>query len=220
MQIFLDTANIHELEALSEYGIVDGVTTNPSLLANTGLDTQLISKICNLVKGPVSVEVVETEYSAMREQALELSKISENIVIKLPINMEGIKTCYSLSKEGVRVNMTLCFSLNQAILAAKAGASFVSIFMGRIDDLGYKSADIIKDVTQVFRQNDSKTLVLAASIRHLQHIESAYLSGAQITTIPGHLVKKILDNPLTKLGLNKFLSDWENKRQEPLNNLL
>ena len=220
MQIFVDTADINEITELVELGFIEGVTTNPSLLASRGLDEQFISEICNLVRGPVSIEVTEDKYESIIAQAKDLSQISENVVIKLPMGAESLKICSQLSKEEIKINMTLCFSVNQALLAAKAGANFISIFVGRLDDLGYNGIEVIRDTAEIFQYYNYQSLILAASIRSPLHFTQSLQAGAHIITAPPKILKQLPENPLTTVGINKFLSDWEKTRQAPLKNLL
>lgn len=209
MMIFLDSADIKEIEELAATGLVDGVTTNPSLAAASGMSFQdLIMQITKLVSGPVSAEVTALDAEGMIDQGRKLAKLAENVAIKVPLTMEGLKACKALSAEDIMVNVTLCFSLNQAILAAKAGATFVSPFVGRLDDCGTDGMQLIEDITNVYEQYAFDTLVLAASIRHTQHVYAAAKLGADVVTIPGKVFRQLYKHPLTDIGLDTFMKDW------------
>ena len=209
MQIFIDTADVSELRALVQTGLVDGVTTNPSLIAKAGkaiLPT--LQEICALVPGPVSGEVVATEAEAMLKEAAILSALASNIVIKLPLTMEGLKACKALSDKGVRTNVTLCFSSVQALLAAKAGATFISPFIGRLDDNGQDGMGLIREIRDIYDNYGFETQILAASIRTVGHVRDAALAGADCATIPASIFKALYKHVLTDLGLEAFLKDW------------
>ena len=209
MKIFIDSADIREIEELSSTGLIDGVTTNPSLIAKSGneiIDT--VREICDIIPGPVSAEVTATDHKTMMIEAEKLSKIANNVTIKVPLTMAGVKTCHVLSKQGISVNVTLCFSPAQAILAAKAGATFISPFIGRLDDLGLNGMDLIYDIVDIYQNYEFKTEVLAASIRGTHHIVESSKAGADIVTIPPKVFREMYNHPLTEKGLDAFLSDW------------
>ena len=209
MKFFIDTANFEEIKEASEMGILDGVTTNPSLLSKeSGNPMDNIKKICEIVDGPVSAEVISTEYDVMLEEAHNLRKIADNIVIKLPTTKNGIKACKSLANEGINVNMTLVFSSTQAILVAKAGAAFVSPFIGRLDDVSTDGMELIDQIVQIYSNYAFETEVLVASVRHPMHVVQAALIGADICTVPFDVINKLFNHPLTDVGLEKFISDW------------
>lgn len=210
MKIFLDTANIEEIKKGVAYGVIDGVTTNPSLLAkeNKGF-IPLIEEILSIVPGPVSVEVTATEADEMVNQAKEYAKISENVVIKVPINLEGLKVVKTLADLDIKTNVTLIFSTSQALLAAKAGATYVSPFVGRIDDISGSGMALVEDIIQVYDNYMFDTEVIVASVRHPLHFVQAAMIGAHIATIPFSTLAKLLDHPLTDIGINRFLEDWK-----------
>ena len=210
MKIFLDTANIDSIKKFVDLGIVDGITTNPSLLLKENKDPiDAMKRIVKLVDGPVSLEVVATEYDNIMEESLKLAKYGENVVVKIPMTSEGLKAINNLSKKSIKTNVTLIFSANQALLAAKAGATYVSPFIGRLDDIGHDGLTIISDIVQIFSNYDIITQVLVASIRHPIHvIESAKL-GADVVTLPPEILQKMIHHPLTDKGLDIFLADWE-----------
>jgi len=209
MKIFLDTANIKEIKEATSWGIVDGVTTNPSLIAKEGRDfVTVVKEICAIVDGPISAEVVSLDADGMVKEARPLAKIHKNIVIKIPVTKEGLKATKALSREGVRVNMTLIFSANQALLAAKAGASFVSPFVGRLDDISERGMDLVKEIKTIFSNYGFKTEIIVASVRNPMHVEDAALYGADIATIPFNVLEQLLKHPLTDIGIDRFLKDW------------
>lgn len=215
MIFFIDTANVDEIREVNSWGVLDGVTTNPSLVAKEGRDFQeVIKEITSIVDGPVSAEVISLKAEGMIEEARELSKIHSNVVIKVPMTDEGLKAVKVLSKEGIRINVTLVFSANQALLAAKAGASFVSPFVGRLDDVGNRGMDVIEDIVRIFDTYGIDTQVIAASIRHPQHVIEAALAGSHIATVPYGVFKNMLRHPLTDTGIERFLSDWEKAAQK------
>ncbi|MCL6507965.1 MAG: fructose-6-phosphate aldolase, partial [Bryobacteraceae bacterium] len=215
MKIFLDTANLDELRKGAEWGIVDGVTTNPSLIAREGRPIEeQIRRICDIIDGDVSAEVVATEASEMVREARRLAGIHPNVVVKVPLTREGIKATAALSKEGIRLNVTLCFSPAQALLAAKAGAYIVSPFVGRLDDIGHIGMDLIRQITQIYRTYGFKTQVLAASLRSPLHVVEAALAGADIATLPFRVLDMLFNHPLTEKGLEQFLKDWARVFQE------
>ena len=210
MKLFADTGNLKELEALASLGILDGVTTNPSLMAKeSGDPRQILKQICRLVQGPVSAEVVATDAAGMIREGRELATIDEHIVVKVPLTRDGIKACKSLSGEGIRVNVTLCFSAAQALLAAKAGATFVSPFVGRLDDIAMNGMDLIREIVEIYDNYEFPTEVLVASCRHPIHIVEAARMGADICTCPPAVIDQLFNHPLTNIGLEKFLKDWE-----------
>jgi len=210
MKIFVDSGNIKDIETLAALGIIDGVTTNPSLLAKEPGDyRQNLKKICDIVKGPVSGEVVATDFAGMIREGHDIAKIDPHMVVKVPLTRDGIRACKTLSGEGIHVNVTLVFSAAQALLAAKAGASFVSPFVGRLDDVGTNGMDLIRDIVEIFDNYEFKTEVLVASCRHPIHIIEAARMGADICTCPAAVIDQLFNHPLTSIGLEKFLKDWE-----------
>ncbi len=209
MQIYIDTASIEDIRAAADMGVLDGVTTNPSLVAKEGVDFHdRLKEICDVVPGPVSAEVVSTESDGMLEEAKPLLEIAENIVIKLPCTVDGLRACKHLSSNGVRVNMTLCFQPLQAMLAAKAGAFLISPFLGRLDDLGQDSMDLIQQIRTIYDNYGYDTKVLAASVRHPMHLVECALVGADVATVPFKVIQQMMNHPLTDSGLKKFLDDW------------
>ena len=215
MKFFLDTANLDELKKGANWGIVDGVTTNPTLIAKEGrpLEDQ-IRLICDIVDGDISAEVVATESGQMIREGRELARLHKNVVVKCPLTRDGIKATSILSKDGIRVNVTLCFSPAQALLAAKAGAYIVSPFVGRLDDIGWTGMDLIKSITQMYTIHGFKTQVLAASVRSPTHVVDAALAGAHIATMPFKVLDMLFNHPLTDKGLEQFLKDWNKVFQE------
>jgi len=215
MKIFLDTANIAAIKLYNDMGLVDGITTNPSLLAKEGGDPQkTMEEIVRIVKGDVSLEVVSTETSGMLDEARRLRKYGNNVVVKCPMTAEGLKACRILTKEGIPVNVTLCFSVNQAILAAKAGAKYVSPFIGRLDDNGQDGIHLIKEMREVFKNYAFSTQILVASVRHTMHVVEAAKIGADVVTLPPEVLGKMLKHTLTDVGLKNFLADWEKLKKE------
>jgi transaldolase len=215
VKFFLDTANLDELKLGASYGIVDGVTTNPSLIAKEGRPIEeQVARICEIVDGDVSAEVVSTESGAMIAEGLKLAKIHKNIVVKCPLTRDGIKATSALSKEGIRVNVTLCFSAGQALLAAKAGAYIISPFVGRLDDIGYEGMDLIRSIVAIYENYGYKTQVLAASLRGPLHVIDSALAGAHIGTMPFKVLDALFNHPLTDKGLEQFLKDY-NKAFQP-----
>jgi transaldolase len=217
MKFFLDTANLDEIRKGAEWGIVDGVTTNPTLIAKEGRPIrEQIAAICDIVDGPISAEVVETAAKDMIREGRELSKIHKNVVVKCPLTRDGIEACSALSKEGIHVNVTLCFSPGQALLAAKAGAYFISPFVGRIDDVGGTGMDLIRQIVGIYDNYDFETQVLAASLRHPPHVIEAAEAGADIGTMPFKVMDMLFNHPLTDRGLEQFLKDYNKVfQQEP-----
>jgi transaldolase len=210
MKIFIDTGNLKEIETLVPLGIIDGITTNPSLLAKEGGDYRsLLKKICGIVKGPTSAEVVATDVDGMLRQGRELSGIDEHIVVKVPFTRDGVRACKILSSEGIRVNVTLVFSPTQALLAAKVGATFVSPFVGRLDDIATPGMQLIHEIVEIYSHYDFKTEILVASTRSPMHIVEAARMGAHICTVPAAVIDALFKHPLTDIGLEKFLKDWE-----------
>lgn len=215
MKIFIDTANIAEIKEAASLGVLDGVTTNPSLVAKEGKDfRQLLGEICALVDGPISAEVVAVDFDGMMKEARELSKIHKNIVVKVPLIKEGLKAVKALKAEGVRTNVTLCFSANQALLAAKAGAYFISPFIGRLDDISHSGMDLIRQVVTIYRNYQYDTQVLVASVRHPLHVVEAAMIGADVCTIPFKVIDQLIKHPLTDIGLERFLADWKKGQQK------
>ena len=210
MKLFVDTGNLKEIETLAAIGILDGVTTNPSLMAKeTGDYRQILKQICQTVKGPVSAEVVATDTSGMVREGRDLAAIDEHIVVKVPFTRDGVKACRTLAGEGTRVNVTLIFSATQAWLAAKAGASYVSPFVGRLDDIGTTGMNLIREIVDIFDNAEYPTEVLVASVRHPIHIVEAARMGADVVTVPPAVIDQCFKHPLTDIGLEKFLKDWE-----------
>jgi transaldolase len=215
MKFFLDTANVQEIREAHDLGVLDGVTTNPSLVAKEGRDYhEVVAEICKIVKGPVSAEVVATDRDGMVKEGRVFAKIAENVVVKCPIIPEGIKATKILSGEGVKVNATLCFSATQALIAAKAGASFVSPFLGRVDDVSSHGMQIIHDIRAIYDNYDFKTEILAASLRHPMHVLESALAGADAATMPHKVLLQCFKHPLTDVGLKKFLEDWEKAKKK------
>lgn len=211
MKFFVDTADVAEIADIAASGLLDGVTTNPSLIAKSGRDFKtVIGEICGLVHGPVSAEVAATAADDMVKEGLALSEIAQNVVIKVPLTWDGLKACRQLANEGLGVNVTLCFSANQALLAAKAGARYVSPFIGRLDDIGYDGMALIQEIRTIYDNynNTLSTEILAASIRHPLHVRDAALAGADVATVPPAVLRQIVQHPLTDKGLAQFLADW------------
>ena len=218
MKIFLDTANIEDIRKYNDMGLLDGITTNPTLLAKEGGDPHAAMKeITDIIKGDVSLEVVSTDYDGMMEEGKELREYGDHVVVKCPMTGDGLKACKSFTEQGIPVNVTLVFSANQAILAAKAGAKYVSPFIGRLDDIGHTGMDLIREIKQIFSNYDFKTQILVASVRHPQHVVDAAKIGADVVTLPAAVLGKMLGHSLTDKGLKAFLSDWE-KLQSELSN--
>ena len=214
MKIFLDTANLQSIKSYNDMGLLDGITTNPSLLAKEGGDPQkAMEEITKIIKGDVSLEVVATDYAGMMDEGHRLKKYGANVVIKVPMNADGLKACKSFTQEGIPVNVTLVFSPNQAVLAAKAGAKYVSPFIGRLDDIGQDGMSLIAEIKQIFQNYNFKTQILVASVRHPMHVVEAAKIGADVVTLPPDVLGKMLKHPLTDNGLKAFLADWEKLKQ-------
>jgi transaldolase len=210
MKFFIDTANIDEIREASSMGMLDGVTTNPSLVAREKKDfRKLLEEICSIVDGPISAEVISLEYDGMMKEGRELAKIHKNIVVKIPLIKDGLKAVKALGGEGIKSNVTLCFSANQALLAAKAGAYFISPFIGRLDDIGQNGMDLIGQIVTIYRNYGYSTEVLVASIRHPMHVVDAAMIGADICTMPFKVLDQLIKHPLTDIGIERFLSDWK-----------
>jgi transaldolase len=215
MKFFLDTASVKEIQEAASLGLLDGVTTNPSLVAKEGRNfKEMLIEICKIVDGPISAEVVSLEANAMVKEGKELAKIHKNIVVKVPLIAEGLKATKRLAAEGIKVNVTLCFSPTQALLAAKAGAWCVSPFIGRLDDISSNGMELIRQILTIYRNYDYKTLVLVASVRHPQHVVEAALAGGHICTMPFAIFQQMVKHPLTDSGLKKFLADWESQNKK------
>ena len=210
MKLFIDSGNIKDIEALVAIGIIDGVTTNPTLLAKEPGDyRENLKKICQIVKGPVSGEVTAVDVTGMLQQGREIAKLDQHMIVKVPLTRAGIQACKTLSGEGIRVNVTLCFSAAQALLAAKAGATYISPFVGRLDDVGSNGMGLIKEIVEIYNNYDFTTEILVASTRHPIHVVEAARMGADICTCPPALIDQLFNHPLTNIGLEKFLKDWE-----------
>lgn len=210
MKLFLDTANLEEIKEVASWGILDGVTTNPTLCAreNRPFET-LIKEICQVVSGPVSVECVSTRSEDIVEEARKLNSLAPNIAVKIPVNLEGLKATKILSAEGIKVNMTLVFSPSQALLAAKAGAAFVSPFIGRLDDVSHHGMELIEQIVTIYENYNFETEIIVASVRHPGHVVEAALIGAHIATVPYSVMEKLIKHPLTDVGIERFLQDWK-----------
>lgn len=214
MKFFIDTANINEIKEANALGVLAGVTTNPSLVAKEGVDFhERIREICSVVEGPVSAEVISLEANKMIEEGKELAKIAPNVVVKVPMTTEGLKAVKAFSDLGIRTNVTLVFSAVQALLAARAGATYVSPFLGRLDDIGHNGMDLIRQIAEIFAIHGIETEIIAASVRHSVHVTEAALNGSHIATIPANVIASLVKHPLTDQGIEKFLADWE-KTQE------
>ena len=217
MKLFLDTADINEITELNKTGMVDGITTNPSLIAKSGRNIiQTVEEICGIVSGPVSAEVTATDYDGMMREGARLAEIASNVTVKLPLTVDGLRACASLSEDNIMVNVTLCFSAAQALLAAKAGASFISPFVGRLDDIGADGMNLISEIAEIYANYDYSTEILVASVRGVQHVVDAALIGADVATIPPKIMSQMYKHPLTDKGLADFLSDWESTGQSIL----
>ncbi|MGR5880182.1 fructose-6-phosphate aldolase [Bacillus pacificus] len=219
MKFFIDTANINEIKEANALGVLAGVTTNPSLVAKEGVDFhERIREICNVVEGPVSAEVISLEADKMIEEGKELAKIAPNVVVKVPMTTEGLKAVKAFSDLGIRTNVTLVFSAVQALLAARAGATYVSPFLGRLDDIGHNGMDLIRQIAEIFAIHGIETEIIAASVRHSVHVTDAALNGAHIATIPANVIASLVKHPLTDQGIEKFLADWEKNTREIIEN--
>jgi transaldolase len=216
MKFFVDTADVAEIKDLAATGLLDGVTTNPSLVQKAGRDFKtIIREICEIVPGPVSAEVAATDQAGMLREAHTLAKIAKNVCVKLPLTWDGLKVCKALSGEGIKTNVTLCFSAPQALLAAKAGATFISPFIGRIDDIGYDGMSLIREIRQIYDNYPAlETEILAASIRTIGHVRDAALCGADVSTVPPAVLKSLVQHPLTEKGLAQFVADWTKTGQK------
>jgi transaldolase len=212
MKFFIDTANIAEIREAASLGVLDGVTTNPSLVAKEGKDFRtLLEEICAIVDGPISAEVVATDLDGMLKEGRELAQIHKNIVIKLPLIKDGLRAAKVFAQEGTRTNVTLCFSPNQALMAAKAGATYISPFIGRLDDISQSGMDLIQQIVTIYRNYGFPTQVLVASVRHPMHVVEAAMIGADVCTIPFKVIEQLIQHPLTTIGLEKFLADWNRR---------
>jgi transaldolase len=214
MKFFVDTADINDIRELAETGLLDGVTTNPSLINKAGRNfLEVVEEICRIVPGPVSAEVVATDHQEMMREAEVLRKIADNVTVKVPLTIDGLKTCKALTGEGTMVNVTLCFTANQALLAAKAGATFISPFVGRHDDIGFDGMEIISDIRLIYDNYDFETQILVASIRHPVHVLQSAKIGADVITAPPAVIRQLVKHPLTDRGLEAFLADWQKTGQ-------
>jgi len=210
MKIFIDTANLDEIRKANDWGIIDGVTTNPTLVAKENTDFKdIVREIIRIVDGPISVEAISTDAEGMVKEAIEMSEWSQNIVVKIPMIPEGLKAVKILNSRDIKTNVTLIFSVNQAILAAKAGATYVSPFIGRLDDIGHDGMQIVRDMVDIFNCYNFKTEIIVASVRHPLHVIEAAKAGAQVATVPFNVIEKMFEHPLTDAGLERFLKDWE-----------
>jgi transaldolase len=209
MKLFIDTANVAEITEAASWGILDGVTTNPSLVAREGRSYhELVAEICRIVPGPVSAEVLATDADGMEREGRELAGIAENVIVKLPITKDGVRVCARFSEEGIATNLTLCFSPAQALLVAKAGATYVSPFVGRIDDVGQDGMQLVREIVQIYDAYEFPTQVLVASVRHPQHVVEGALAGADVATVPFKVLQQLFYHPLTDIGLQRFISDF------------
>ncbi|WP_373502565.1 fructose-6-phosphate aldolase [Aestuariivirga sp.] len=214
MKFFVDTAEVKDIKELADLGLLDGVTTNPSLIAKSGRQFKdVIAEICAIVEGPVSAEVVSLDYDGMMREAADLRKIAKNVTVKVPLTLEGLKACKSLSSDGCMVNVTLCFSANQALLAAKAGASFISPFIGRLDDIHLDGTELIAEIRQIYDNYAFETEILAASVRTPLHVKQVALIGADVATCPPAVIKSLVKHPLTDKGIEQFMADWKKTGQ-------
>ena len=218
MKFFIDTADVAEIRDLAATGLVDGVTTNPSLIAKSGRNIlEVVAEICDIVPGPISAEVAATDFDTMLAEGRKLARLRTNVAVKVPLTPAGLKTCKVLADDGIKVNVTLCFSSNQAILAAKAGAAFISPFVGRLDDIGQDGMELIADIVSIYREYPSfRTEVLAASIRHPMHVTEAARLGAHVVTMPPAVLRQMYQHPLTDKGLAAFMADWAKTGQSIL----
>ena len=217
MKFFVDTADVAEIREVASTGLLDGVTTNPSLVAKSGRDfREVLKEICSIVEGPVSAEVTALEADAMIAEGQSLAKIAANIAVKVPLTWDGLKACRVLAQSGLKVNVTLCFNANQALLAAKAGAAFISPFIGRLDDAGHDGMELISEIRQIYDNYDFNTEILAASVRSVNHVKYAAIAGADIATVPVPIMKALVKHPLTDKGIESFLADWKKTGQKIL----
>lgn len=215
MQIFIDTADIEEIREAASWGILDGVTTNPSLIAQTGRDFRtVVQEICTIVDGPISAECIETDAKKMIAEAKEVAKIHPNVIVKVPLTIDGLKCVKALSPEGIKFNVTLCFSASQGLLAAKAGATYISPFVGRLDDVSEDGMNVVRELVAIYELHDFPTQVLTASVRHPRHVVDAALAGSHVATIPFKVLQQLVKHPLTDIGLAKFLSDWDKAKKK------
>jgi len=216
MKFFIDTANVKAIREMETLGVLDGVTTNPTLIAKEGRDfLEILREICEIVDGPISAEVISLEAEGMVREARELAKIHKNIVVKIPMTHDGLKATRKLSQEGIRTNVTLVFSSNQALLAAKAGATYVSPFVGRLDDIGQVGMDVVREIVAIYGNYGYLTQVIVASIRHPVHVIEAAMAGAHVATIPPSVIEQLTKHPLTDIGIQRFLTDWEKVPRKP-----
>lgn len=214
MKFFVDTAEIKEIKELADTGLLDGVTTNPTLIAKSGRDFKdVIAEICKAVEGPVSAEVTALDAPSMIEEGKKLAKIAKNVAVKVPLTLDGLKACRTLTQAGTMVNVTLCFSANQALLAAKSGATFISPFIGRLDDINIDGMELIREIRHIYDNYDFTTEILAASIRTPNHVKDAALAGADVATVPPAVLKGLVKHPLTDKGIESFLADWKKTGQ-------
>ena len=214
MKFFVDTADVKEIRELADLGLLDGVTTNPSLVAKSGRNfKEVVAEICGIVDGPVSAEVTALDYDGMMREAAELRKIAKNIAVKVPLTLDGLKACRKLTGDGAMVNVTLCFSANQALLAAKAGATFISPFLGRLDDIHLEGTELIAEIRQIYDNYGFDTEILAASIRSALHVKQVALIGADVATCPAAVIRSLVKHPLTDKGIEMFLADWKKTGQ-------
>jgi len=218
MKFFVDSADIDQISELASTGLIDGVTTNPSLVAKSGRKfTDVLKEICTVVEGPVSAEVTALETDGMVEEGRKLSDIAKNVTVKVPLTWDGLKACRTLTQGGVPVNVTLCFSANQALLAAKAGATFISPFVGRLDDMGFDGMEVVREIRVIYDNYESlNTEILAASIRNVEHVKQAAMAGADVATVPPNVLHELTKHPLTDKGLDAFLADWKKTGQSIL----
>jgi transaldolase len=217
MKFFADTADIDEIRELVSMGLIDGVTTNPSLVAKSGRDfKQVVTEICSIVEGPVSAEVIALEADAMIDEGRHLAELASNIAVKVPLTWDGLKACRTLTQGGVMVNVTLCFNANQALLAARAGATFVSPFIGRLDDVGLDGMEVIEEIRAIYDNYDFSTSILAASIRTVNHVKLSAVAGADVATVPPAILKSLVKHPLTDKGVEMFVADWKKTGQSIL----
>lgn len=217
MKFFIDTADVDEIKALAPTGLVDGVTTNPSLIMKSGRDfREVVAEICDIVDGPVSAEVTATEAPEMIKEGVSLADIADNVTVKLPLTLDGLIACKALTDEDIDTNVTLCFSANQALLAAKAGATFISPFIGRLDDINVDGMELIRDIRMIYDNYDFRTEILAASIRSPNHVKDSAIAGADVATVPPAVLKSLVKHPLTDKGLDAFLADWAKTGQKIL----